>query len=193
MDSPFDANPSSDNEGVEIEDDVLDLANIYDEGEETIDEISAKTTISMQQCFIVLSESDIKRLQEVDINKVLSILPISRATACLLLYHYEWSATKVLEAWFATKAALERLHHHVENELKEFLNVGPKDEFNDFRVNLINLTRVTKEYFKNMVKALENGLDDAGVKRMSSEIGESSNQRETRRRINIDGQTDNEI
>lgn len=79
---------------------------------------------------------------------------------------------------------MERLHRHVENELKEFLYVGPRDEFNDFRVNLINLTRVTKDYFKNMVKALENGLYDVsvknyvGVKRRSSEIGESSNQRE---------------
>lgn len=68
--------------------------------------------------------------------------------------------------------------------MKEFLYVGPRDEFNDFRVNLINLTRVTKDYLKNMVKALENGLYDVsvknyvGVKRRSSEIGESSNQRE---------------
>lgn len=82
MDSPFDSTPSCDNEVVEIEDDVSELPSIDDEGEETINETSSKTTISMRQHFIVLSESDIKRLQHADINKVLSIISISRVTAC---------------------------------------------------------------------------------------------------------------
>lgn len=84
MDSPFDSTPSCDNEVVEIEDDVSELPSIDDEGEETINETSSKTTISMRQHFIVLSESDIKRLQHANINKVLSIISISRVTACLL-------------------------------------------------------------------------------------------------------------
>lgn len=108
MDSPFDSTPSCDNEVVEIEDDVSELPSIDDEGEETINETSSKTTISMQQHFIVLSESDIKRLQHADINKVLSIISISRVTTCLLLYHCEWSVTKVLEVWYENEEKVRK-------------------------------------------------------------------------------------
>uniref|UniRef100_A0A0D3BT19 Uncharacterized protein n=1 Tax=Brassica oleracea var. oleracea TaxID=109376 RepID=A0A0D3BT19_BRAOL len=60
------------------------------------------------------------------------------------------------------ESGLERLRQCVEKELLQFLNgEGPSKDFNDFRTKLAGLTSVTKNYFENLVKALENGL--AGV------------------------------
>ncbi|RHN61579.1 putative aminoacyltransferase, E1 ubiquitin-activating enzyme [Medicago truncatula] len=54
----------------------------------------------MEQHFYVLSESDIKRLQDADINHLSSILFVSRPVACLLLSHYNWNVTQASESWF---------------------------------------------------------------------------------------------
>ncbi|AEC08582.1 RING/U-box superfamily protein [Arabidopsis thaliana] len=60
------------------------------------------------------------------------------------------------------ESGLERLHHCAENELKQFFikSEDPSDTFNAFRMKLTGLTTVTKTYFENLVKALENGLVD---------------------------------
>jgi len=60
------------------------------------------------------------------------------------------------------ESGLERLHHCAENELKQFFikTEDPSDTFNAFRMKLTGLTTVTKTYFENLVKALENGLVD---------------------------------
>lgn len=49
--------------------------------------------------YTILSELDIKRLQEDAINKVASVLCIPDASACFLLCHNLWNVTKVLESW----------------------------------------------------------------------------------------------
>ncbi|XP_010542758.1 PREDICTED: probable E3 ubiquitin-protein ligase ARI7 isoform X2 [Tarenaya hassleriana] len=59
------------------------------------------------------------------------------------------------------ESGLERLHQCAEKELNQFLNAeGPSKDFNDFRTKLAGLTSVTKNYFENLVRALENGLAD---------------------------------
>lgn len=60
------------------------------------------------------------------------------------------------------EAGLERLHHCAESELNHFVSntEGSPKKFSDFRHKLIGLTKVTKTYFENLVKALENGLAD---------------------------------
>nr|AAD24830.1 putative RING zinc finger protein [Arabidopsis thaliana] len=59
------------------------------------------------------------------------------------------------------ESGLERLHQCVEKDLVQFLIAeGPSKDFNDFRTKLAGLTSVTKNYFENLVKALENGLAD---------------------------------
>jgi ariadne-1 len=59
------------------------------------------------------------------------------------------------------ESSLERLHQCAEKELQVFLSTeGPSKEFNDFRSKLAGLTSVTKNFFKNLVSALENGLCD---------------------------------
>ncbi|XP_028780036.1 probable E3 ubiquitin-protein ligase ARI7 isoform X3 [Neltuma alba] len=76
---------------------------------------------------------------------------------------------------------LERLHQCAEKELQQYLNAdGPSKEFNDFRTKLAGLTSVTRNYFENLVRALENGLSDvdsngaASSKAMSSKNAASS-------------------
>ncbi|KAK8684855.1 hypothetical protein V6N13_040870 [Hibiscus sabdariffa] len=59
------------------------------------------------------------------------------------------------------EAGLERLHRCAEIELDKFVTAdGPSSEFDDFRTKLTGLTSVTKTYFENLVRALENGLED---------------------------------
>ncbi|KAG6406073.1 hypothetical protein SASPL_133670 [Salvia splendens] len=59
------------------------------------------------------------------------------------------------------EAGLERLHQCAEKELMNYLNSeGPSKDFNDFRTKLAGLTSVTRNYFENLVRALENGLSD---------------------------------
>ncbi|KAM0940134.1 putative transcription factor interactor and regulator CCHC(Zn) family [Dioscorea sansibarensis] len=55
-----------------------------------------------QQCnYIILSEADIKRHQEDDINRVSTVLSLPRVSACILLRYYNWSVSRVHDEWFA--------------------------------------------------------------------------------------------
>ncbi|KAK7341591.1 hypothetical protein VNO80_24526 [Phaseolus coccineus] len=59
------------------------------------------------------------------------------------------------------ESGLERLHQCAEKELQPFLCADDASrEFNDFRTKLAGLTSVTRNYFENLVRALENGLCD---------------------------------
>ncbi|TYK23880.1 putative E3 ubiquitin-protein ligase ARI8 isoform X1 [Cucumis melo var. makuwa] len=60
------------------------------------------------------------------------------------------------------ESGLERLHQCAEKELHAYLNAadGPSKDFNEFRTKLAGLTSVTRNYFENLVRALENGLSD---------------------------------
>ncbi|PIN17281.1 putative E3 ubiquitin ligase [Handroanthus impetiginosus] len=57
--------------------------------------------------------------------------------------------------------ALERLHHCAEKEMGEYLSAEcPSKDFKDFRTKLVDLTTVTRNYFENLVRALENNLSE---------------------------------
>ncbi|GKV29065.1 hypothetical protein SLEP1_g38036 [Rubroshorea leprosula] len=60
------------------------------------------------------------------------------------------------------ESGLERLHHCAEVGLQVFLYAEgqSKEEFIEFRKKLAGLTSVTRNYFENLVRALENGLSD---------------------------------
>lgn len=78
------------------------------------------------------------------------------------------------------ESGLERLHQCAEKELQGYIDgESPAKDFNDFRTKLAGLTSVTRNYFENLVQALENGLSDvnngqAGVKGSSSKASGSS-------------------
>ncbi|CAH9072171.1 unnamed protein product [Cuscuta europaea] len=57
---------------------------------------------------------------------------------------------------------LERLHQCAEKDLEIYLNPEESNSpnFSDFRIKLAGLTSVTKNYFENLLCALENGLVD---------------------------------
>ncbi|KAL8214269.1 hypothetical protein R6Q57_003718 [Mikania cordata] len=74
------------------------------------------------------------------------------------------------------ESGLERLHQSAEKELNTYLNEdGSQDEFNNFRTKLAGLTSVTRNYFENLVRALENGLADVDAHGASSKTSSSKN------------------
>ncbi|KAG5629984.1 hypothetical protein H5410_001701 [Solanum commersonii] len=74
------------------------------------------------------------------------------------------------------EAGLERLHLCAEKELEIYLNVeeGNSKTFDDFRIKLTSLTSVTRNYFENLVRALENGLEDVDSQGAVGNIATSS-------------------
>ncbi|KAJ0977173.1 hypothetical protein J5N97_012647 [Dioscorea zingiberensis] len=59
------------------------------------------------------------------------------------------------------ESGLERLHQCAEKELQSYFDSeSPSKDFNDFRTKLAGLTSVTRNYFENLVRALETGLKD---------------------------------
>ncbi|KAI5070805.1 hypothetical protein GOP47_0015148 [Adiantum capillus-veneris] len=77
------------------------------------------------------------------------------------------------------EAELERLHDCAENGVEAYLGANAPTEtaFNEFRLTLARLTAVTRTYFKNLVKALENGLTD-----VESSAPEASSKAKKRRK-----------
>ncbi|KAL2512459.1 putative E3 ubiquitin-protein ligase ARI7 [Abeliophyllum distichum] len=74
------------------------------------------------------------------------------------------------------ESGLERLHQCAEKEFQGYLNAeGPSKDFNEFRTKLAGLTSVTKNYFENLVRALENGLSDVDSQSSCSRAGSSKN------------------
>ncbi|XP_057797292.1 probable E3 ubiquitin-protein ligase ARI5 [Salvia miltiorrhiza] len=61
--------------------------------------------------------------------------------------------------------SLERLHRCAEKEAAGFVgpDAGSWREFDEFKMKLVNLTMVTKKFFENLVRALENDLSEVGV------------------------------
>lgn len=67
------------------------------------------------------------------------------------------------------ESGLERLHQCAEKELQFYLEGDiPSKDFNEFRTKLAGLTSVTRNYFENLVRALENGLSDVNNSQAAS-------------------------
>eukprot|EP00262_Sarcandra_glabra_P015769 TRINITY_DN494_c0_g1_i1.p1 TRINITY_DN494_c0_g1~~TRINITY_DN494_c0_g1_i1.p1 ORF type:complete len:634 (+),score=74.38 TRINITY_DN494_c0_g1_i1:223-1902(+) len=72
------------------------------------------------------------------------------------------------------ESGLERLHQCAEKELQAYLEAEePSKDFNDFRTKLAGLTSVTRNYFENLVQALENGLSDVDTQGACSRTASS--------------------
>ncbi|XP_074567402.1 putative E3 ubiquitin-protein ligase ARI8 [Curcuma longa] len=73
------------------------------------------------------------------------------------------------------ESGLERLHQCAEKELQIYLDAQiPMNDFNDFRTKLAGLTSVTRNYFENLVRALETGLKDVGSSNNQATCSKSS-------------------
>ncbi|KAK7251257.1 hypothetical protein RIF29_34294 [Crotalaria pallida] len=97
MDSQL-IDPATDDKVDEFDED--EIFSIMDNVEEKAKDDAEKFKITPICNFNILSGYGISRLQEADITNVSTVLSISRVTACLLLVHFDWSVTKVHEAWF---------------------------------------------------------------------------------------------
>ncbi|KAL5703024.1 RBR-type E3 ubiquitin transferase [Ranunculus cassubicifolius] len=72
------------------------------------------------------------------------------------------------------ESGLERLHQCAEKDLQVYLNAdSPAKDFDEFRTKLAGLTSVTRNYFENLVRALENGLVDVDSRGTCSRTGSS--------------------
>ncbi|KAK9054120.1 hypothetical protein SSX86_025197 [Deinandra increscens subsp. villosa] len=101
------------------------------------------------------------------------------------------------------EAGLERLHRCAEKELQTYIvnEEATVEMFNGFRVKLAGLTSVTRSYFENLVKALENGLSEVDTHetcaktRSGSEQGAtvSSSKVRVRRRSAQGGESSNRM
>ncbi|KAF2595566.1 hypothetical protein F2Q68_00008369 [Brassica cretica] len=85
------------------------------------------------------------------------------------------------------ESGLERLHQCAEKELKLYFEAkGPSEDFNEFRTKLAGLTSVTKNYFENLVRALENGLPDVNSHGAYGRAASSKNKGPTSRASSSD-------
>ncbi|CAN7122619.1 unnamed protein product [Brassica rapa subsp. narinosa] len=85
------------------------------------------------------------------------------------------------------ESGLERLHQCAEKELKLYFEAkGPSEDFNEFRTKLAGLTSVTKNYFENLVRALENGLPDVNSHGAYGRAASSKNKGSTSRASSSD-------
>lgn len=73
----------------------------YDFADHESDDSAELLSHRQQQNYCILSEAGIKQRQEDDINRVSTVLSITKSQACALLRSYNWSVSKVHDEWFA--------------------------------------------------------------------------------------------
>ncbi|XP_062226031.1 probable E3 ubiquitin-protein ligase ARI8 [Phragmites australis] len=81
----------------------------YDFADRDSDDSAELLSHRQQQNYSILSEPDIKQRQEDDINRVSTVLSISKSEACVLLRNYNWSVSKVHDEWFADEERVRKV------------------------------------------------------------------------------------
>ncbi|XP_062183789.1 probable E3 ubiquitin-protein ligase ARI8 [Phragmites australis] len=81
----------------------------YDFADHDSDDSAELLSHRQQQNYSILSEADIKHRQEDDINRVSTVLSISKSEACVLLRNYNWSVSKVHDEWFADEERVRKV------------------------------------------------------------------------------------
>ncbi|KAM3742155.1 hypothetical protein ACB098_07G049500 [Castanea mollissima] len=72
------------------------------------DDDESRTNKKAKQSYILLKESDIQQRQENEITEVSNVLFISKATATVLLLHYNWRVCDVQDEWFADEERIRK-------------------------------------------------------------------------------------
>uniref|UniRef100_A0A2N9EM97 RBR-type E3 ubiquitin transferase n=1 Tax=Fagus sylvatica TaxID=28930 RepID=A0A2N9EM97_FAGSY len=110
-----------DEEEEEEDDDDDDDANfdfVEDDADDSIDFESRRA----EQNFTILKEIDIQQRQEDDITRVSAVLSISRVASSILLRHFNWSVSKVHDAWFADEDRVRKTVGLLEEPVVKFPN-----------------------------------------------------------------------
>ncbi|GJR58596.1 probable E3 ubiquitin-protein ligase ARI8 [Tanacetum coccineum] len=96
-------------------DDGYDFDNDNDDDDDDDHGDDGDVILPRQKNFTVLKEEDIKQRQEDDITNIVSVLSISRDSACMLLRRFSWSVTNVFEEWFANEEKVRKAVGLLEN------------------------------------------------------------------------------
>ncbi|XP_024933190.2 probable E3 ubiquitin-protein ligase ARI8 [Ziziphus jujuba] len=96
-----------------------DVAADYEFSDNYPDDSNEIASNRHQQNFSILTEADIYQRQEDDINRVSTVLSISKAAATILLRHYNWNVSKVHDEWFADEERVRRVVGLREKEKEE--------------------------------------------------------------------------
>ncbi|CAN0859886.1 Probable E3 ubiquitin-protein ligase ARI7 [Linum grandiflorum] len=83
---------------------VADFEFISNDSDDSDDLISHRH----QQNYTILSEVDIRRRQDDDVARIATVLSISKVAASILLRYYNWSVSKVHDAWFADEEKVRK-------------------------------------------------------------------------------------
>ncbi|RZC92884.1 hypothetical protein C5167_007906 [Papaver somniferum] len=70
-----------------------------------------------EKIYTVLTEQDIAKRQDEDIARIFTGLSIARASATILLRHYNWEVNKALDSWFADEEKVRKEIGLLENKL----------------------------------------------------------------------------
>ncbi|KAL9310548.1 putative transcription factor interactor and regulator CCHC(Zn) family [Arabidopsis thaliana] len=113
---------------------------------------------------------DLQKMQSEKLRKLsdIQIIECRRVLKWTYAYGYYLPDDHTKKQFFEylqgeAESGLERLHKCIEHDIEVFeFAEGPSEEFNHFRTKLTDLTSITKTFFQNLVKALENGLADVG-------------------------------
>uniref|UniRef100_A0A453CAM4 RBR-type E3 ubiquitin transferase n=1 Tax=Aegilops tauschii subsp. strangulata TaxID=200361 RepID=A0A453CAM4_AEGTS len=81
----------------------------YDFADHDSDDSPELLSHRQQQNYCILSEAGIKQRQEDDINRVSTVLSISKSEACALLRSYNWSVSKVHDEWFVDEERVRKV------------------------------------------------------------------------------------
>eukprot|EP00258_Populus_trichocarpa_P028873 XP_024444892.1 probable E3 ubiquitin-protein ligase ARI7 isoform X3 [Populus trichocarpa] len=108
-----------DNDDDDVNDD--DDGPDYDFMAEAVDDPD-DLSFRSQQSYTVLKEEDIRQRQEDDITRVSTVLSISRVAASILLRHYNWSISKVHDAWFSDEDAVRISVGLLDKQVVQFSN-----------------------------------------------------------------------
>ncbi|KDP42973.1 hypothetical protein JCGZ_23915 [Jatropha curcas] len=61
-----------------------------------------------EQNYTILKEAEIKQRQEDDITEISNVLSVNRNAASILLCHYRWIVSEVLDNWFANEEEVRK-------------------------------------------------------------------------------------
>lgn len=59
-----------------------------------------ETVDNTQPCYTIMNEADLRQRQEDDIERVSAALYVSKASAIVLLRHFNWNSSKLFDMWF---------------------------------------------------------------------------------------------
>ncbi|XP_043693878.1 probable E3 ubiquitin-protein ligase ARI8 isoform X1 [Telopea speciosissima] len=97
--------------------------DVFGDGD-SLDYNVKKLQPQQQQNYTILSEEDIRRHQEEDITTISMVLSISKAWSSILMRHYNWSTSKVHEAWFADEEKVRKAVGLLEQPIVEIPEKG---------------------------------------------------------------------